>query len=101
MMHRRDLESIDCGINCLHGPWVATDVFVEKVQGSEERVREDILHRTAANQERFDFGAPLRSCRTKRRYEDERLDGRRLVHIDPRVEKELDDRFASAEQGEL
>src|SRR6266851_955041 len=101
MMQRRDLESIDGGINGLHRPWVAADVLVETIEVSEERVREDILLRTAAKQERFDFGAPLRSCRTERRYEDERLDRRRLVHIDPRVQKQLDDRLASAEHGEL
>ena len=45
--------------------------------------------------------APLRSCRTKRGYEDERLDRRRFVHIDSRIQQELDEGFASAEHGEL
>src|SRR5713101_9966528 len=101
MMHGRDLESIDCGINGLHCRRVVADVLVETIEVSEERVREDVLLRTTVKQERFDFGAPPSSRRTKRRYEDERLDRRRPVHIDPGVSKELDDSFACAEDGEL
>ena len=43
-------------------------------------------------------------CGAKRRYEDEpfhRPDRRWLVHIDPRVEKELDDGRMAAEHGKL
>src|SRR5262249_4648401 len=101
MMYRSDLESVDRGIDRLHCPRVPADVVIETIQVSKERVREDVFLRTTAKQKRFDFGSPLRSCHTQRRYEDEGLDGRRFVHIDPRVEKELDDRFASAQHGEL
>ncbi len=101
MMHRRDLEGIRSGIDGLRHPWIAADDLAEAIQLSKERVREDVFLRAAAKQQRFDFGASLRSRCAERRCEDERRDWRRLVHIDPGVEKELDNGLAAAEYGEL
>jgi hypothetical protein len=83
MVHGRHLQSIDCGINDLHR--AAADVLLETIQVSEKCVREDVLLRTAREQKRFDFGAPFRSCRGKRRYENKGLDRRRRIQTDPGI----------------
>ena len=83
MMHGRDLERIYGGINRLRFLWVAADIVAKTIQISYERVREDVLLCPATKQECFDFGAPLRSRRTKRRYEDERFDRRGLFASTP------------------
>ena len=77
------------------------NVLLQTIEVCEERVGEYVLLRTAAKQERCDFGAPPQTCRTKRRHGYERRDRRGLVHIDPRVEEQLDDRLVSAEHGKM
>src|SRR5712691_3243202 len=101
MMHRRDLERIDSGVDGLHDARISTDVRVEMIQVTEERVREDVFLCAAAKQKRFDCAAALHACGTKRRHEDEGPDRRWLVHVDTRVQQKLDDGLTSAEHGEL
>src|SRR5215471_10654616 len=104
MMHRRDLKGVNSGIIGLRLPWVVVDDLAETIELPEECVREDVFPRAAAEQKRFNPGAPLRSRRAEWRNENEPLhrpDRRWLIHIDPAVEKELDHGLAATEYGEM